>query len=549
MWIKTLHLSIALTMLLAIPPVRAQETAPEPEVDAMPTAAAPAEQAQQAQQATPDATTIQDPPAPLELTRGRAIEMALENNLDVVIARLGYQAQGEFVGQAQGAYNPLFVANFNNLSSRTPGTSQLSGAQTLSNVSAAYNISWQQELSTGGSYFIAFDNRRFDTNNTFTSVNPRYDSAASASITQPLLANRQLNSLKQRVVVAQNGERVAHYDFEAQVMDLVTDVQLSYWDWVYSIRDLNVQQQYLELAANLLRNNRIQVQVGTMAPLDVLEAEAEVAAREADVILAEEAVERNADRIRRLINDPETPNFWSVEIQPADAPQLQEIEIDLDESVRTALARRPTLSGLRVGLDTRNFEVRYTRNQMQPRVDVVGSYTVNGLGGDRIFREGFGGEITSEVPGGINDALSQLFDNEFRDWSLGLNFSYPLGNSAADAAHAQAQVDFRRQRAIVENQELSIAQEVRVTARLVETNRKRIDATHAARVLQQRRLEAEERKFEVGMSTSFLVVQAQRDLANAAGNELQAVTDYNKSIVAYRRVTGTILDEQQIDVR
>ena len=173
MWIKTLHLSVALTMLLAIPPVRAQETAPAPEVDAVPIAAAPAEQAQQAQQATPDATTIQDPPAPLELTMGRAIEMALENNLDVVIARLGYQAQGEFVGQAQGAYNPLFVANFNNLSSRTPGTSQLSGAQTLSNVSAAYNISWQQELSTGGSYFIAFDNRRFNTNNTFTLVNPR----------------------------------------------------------------------------------------------------------------------------------------------------------------------------------------------------------------------------------------------------------------------------------------------------------------------------------------------------------------------------------------
>ncbi len=525
MWMKTLHLSVALTMLLAIPPVQAQD------------------------QATPDATTSQDPPAPLELTMGLAIEMALENNLDVVIARLGYQAQGEFVGQAQGAYNPLFVANFNNLSSRTPGTSQLSGAQTLSNVSAAYNISWQQELPTGGSYFIAFDNRRISTNNTFTSVNPRYDSAASASITQPLLANRQLNLLKQRVIVAQNGERVARHDFESQVMDLVSDVELAYWDWVYSIRDLDVRHRYLELATDLLRNNRIQVQVGTMAPIDVLEAQAEVAARESEVIVAEEAVERNADRVRLLINDPETLNFWDVEIRPVDAPQLDEVEIDLDDAVRTALARRPTLSGSRVELDTRNFNVRYTRNQMQPRVDLVGSYTVNGLGGHRIFREGFGGEITSEIPGGYNDALSQLFDNEFRDWSLGLNLSYPLGNSTADAAHAQAQVDYRRQRAIVENQELLIAQQVRVTARLIQSNRKRIEATRAARELSQERLEAEERKFEVGMSTSFLIVQAQRDLATAAGNELQAVIDYNKSIVAYRRVTGTILDEQQIDVR
>ena len=186
---------------------------------------------------------------------------------------------------------------------------------------------------------------------------------------------------------------------------------------------------------------------------------------------------------------------------------------------------------------------------MMPRVDIVGSYTVNGLGGDQIVREGFGGDVTSEIPGGYNDALGQLFDNEFRDWALGFNFSYPLGNSTADAAHAQAQVDYRRQRAILENQELVIAQEVRVTARLVQSNRKRIDATRAARELAQERLEAEERKFEVGMSTSFMIVQAQRDLAIAAGNELQAVTDYNKSIVAFRRVTGTILDEQQIDVR
>lgn len=538
MWNKTLHLSVVLTVCLASGSAGAQEVAPEsPGLPVAP----------DAMQATPDATT--QAAGPLQLTMGTAIEMALANNLDVVIARLGYQAQGEFVGQAEGAYNPLFIAEFNNLKSRTPGTSQLSGAQTLSNVQTAYNVSWQQELPTGGNYFVAFDNRRASTNNIFTSVNPRYDAAVSASVTQPLLADRQLNSLKQRLTVAQNGERVARHEFEAQVMNIVAEVQLAYWDWVYAIRDLDVQHRYLDLATDLLRNNQIQVQVGTMAPIDVLEAEAEVAARESEVILAEEAVERNADRVRRLINDPETPNYWSVEIEPVDAPQLDEVQIDLDQAVRTALARRPTLSGYRVELDTTNFNVRYTRNQMMPRVDIVGSYTVNGLGGDRIFREGFGGEITTEIPGDYEDALSQLFDNEFRDWSVGLNFSYPLGNSAADAAHAQAQVDYRRQRAVVENQELAIAQEVRVTARLVETNRKRIEATRAARELAQERLEAEERKFEVGMSTSFLIVQAQRDLAIAAGNELQAVTDYNKAIVAFRRATGTILDDQEIDVR
>ena len=540
MWMKARHLSITFTLFFAVAPVGAQEATPQaPEAPALPASA----------QATPDATSVSDAPQPIDLTVDKAIEMALANNLDVVISRLGYESQGQFVGQAEGAYNPLFVADFNNLSSRTPGTSQLSGAQTLSNISNTYNISWQQELSTGGNYFVAFDNRRVSTNNTFTSVNPRYDAAISASITQPLLADRQLNSLKQRLVVAQNGERVARHDFEAQVMNLVAEVQAAYWDWVYSVRDLEVQQKYLELATDLRRNNEVQVQVGTMAPIDVLEASAEVAAREADVLLAQDAVERNADRMRKLINSPDTAGFWDVPIRPVDTPELDEVQINLDEAVRTAIARRPTLASSRVQLDTTNFNVRYTRNQMQPRVDLVASYTLNGLGGDRILREGLGGEITQEIPGGYNDAFSQLFDNQYRDWALGVNFSYPLGNSAADAAHAQAQVDYRRQRAMVENQELAIAQEVRLTARLIDTNRKRIDATRAARQFQQGRLDAEQRKFEVGMSTSFLVVQAQRDLAVAAGNELQAVTDYNKSIVAFRRVTGTILDERQIDVR
>ena len=485
-----------------------------------------------------------------KLTMQQAIEMALENNLDVVIARLGYQAQGENVGRAKGAYTPLFRADLNNLRSRAQGGSQLAGATTLTNFNTAYNFSWQQEISTGGNYFIAFDNIRASTNNIFFLFNPSYRTGLSAQIEQPILQNRQLNPIKQQIVIAQNGERVARHQFEAEVMDLVSGVEQAYWDWVFSIRDLDVNQKSLQLARDLLRNNRIQVEVGTMAPLDVLEAEAEVAARENAVIISEEAIARTTDEMRHLINDPSSLDFWGLQIEPADEPQLSEVEIDLDEAVRTALARRPTIAESHVELDTRNFNVRYTKNQKLPQVDLVGSYTLNGLGGDQIIRDqGFGGGIIEEISGGYNDTLKQLFSNEFRDWSLGLVFSYPLGNSSADAAHAQAQADYRRQRAVFESQELVIAQQVRITSRLVQTNRKRIESNRVAQELMLRRMEAEQKKFEVGMSTNFLIVQAQRDLAVAAGEYLQSVLDYNKSIVAYRRVTGTILDKHQINVR
>jgi outer membrane protein TolC len=350
-------------------------------------------------------------------------------------------------------------------------------------------------------------------------------------------------------VVAQNTERGARHQFETQVMDVVRQVQDAYWNLAAAIEALNVTEKSLQLARDLLRNNRIQVEVGTMAPIDVLEAEAEVATREENVVVAQETIEQAEDELKRLINDPSSPDFWDMDIRPVDRPQLLEVDIDVEAAVRTALSRRPELSESRTELDTRNYNVRYARNQMLPSVDIIGSYTVNGLGGDQIFREGFGGSIIEEIPGGYGDALEQAFSSDFRDWSVGLNFAYPIGNSSADAAHAQAQVDARQQRAAIENQELRITQEVRQAARSVETNRKRIDATRVARELMLRRLEAEQKKFEVGMSTSFLIVQAQRDLTEAEANELRALLDYARALVALERVKGTILDEPGITVR
>ena len=183
---------------------------------------------------------------------------------------------------------------------------------------------------------------------------------------------------------------------------------------------------------------------------------------------------------------------------------------------------------------------------MQPQVDVVGSVTLNGIGGRQLVREGFAGEPSAIIPGGYGDAIDQLFGGDFRDWNLGLELSYPLGNAQATALHAQAQVAARQQQARIDSAELGVAQEVRQAARSVQTNRKRIDATRVARELAVRRLDAEQKKFEVGMSTSFMIVQAQRDLAQAEANELRALIDYVKAIAAFERVRGTILDRANV---
>jgi outer membrane protein TolC len=253
--------------------------------------------------------------------------------------------------------------------------------------------------------------------------------------------------------------------------------------------------------------------------------------------------------LKRLINDPESKDFWASELRPVDSPRLEDQPIDVDASIRTALSRRPELTQVEVALDTADFNVRYTRNQMRPQVDLFGSLAFNGLGGDQIVRTGFAGDAVRVIPGGYNDALEQLFGGDFRDWQLGLAVSYPIGNSTADAANARAQVELRRQRATQTNLELQIAQEVREAARAVETGRKRIDATRLGRELAAQRLEAEQKKFAVGMSTNFFVVQAQRDLSQAEANELRAVIDYSKALVGFERARGTLIEARGLEVK
>jgi outer membrane protein TolC len=485
----------------------------------------------------------------ISLSLREAVDMALENNLDIVVSRLNTRAQGENIGIARGAFKPLASATINSFESTRQANNQLVGAPALESGQSVFDFTVQQNLPFGLGYSVSFENQRSTTNSNFASFNPQFDTAIRAQFQQPLLKNLNLNTNQQRVVTARNGERIARHQFEAQVMDVVRDVEVAYWNLVQAIRGLEVAEKSLELAQDLLRNNRIQVEVGTLAPIDVLEAEAEVASREESVLLAQQAIENNSDNLKRLINDPESEEFWTTSIIPLDQPTETDYQIDVDEAVRIGIQRRPELDQSRAEMDTRTYNVRYTRNQLRPQVDLVGSLVYTGLGGTQFVRGDFAGEPIAEIPGGYSNSLDQLFGGDFRNWTVGLQVSYPVGHSTEAAQHAQAQVQYRQTRATIESQELLIAQEVRAAARAVQTNRQRIETTRVARELAQRRLEAEEKKFEVGMSTSFFIVQAQRDLTQAAANEVIAVIDYNKALVAFERSKGTLLERDNITVK
>jgi len=278
-----------------------------------------------------------------------------------------------------------------------------------------------------------------------------------------------------------------------------------------------------------------------MAPIDIVEAEAEVAQREESVILAEAAIARAEDVLRALIYDPASPDFWTTRIEPAETPPFQPITVNVDEAVRTALDRRTDLRATRKSLEANDVSIRYFRNQTMPEINAQVDYGLAGLGGTGLNRDigplGPGtGEVISRTQRGYGSVLGDLFNNRYPVWTVSLNVGYPIGTSPAEASLARARLQNNQSLTQLKSEQLQVATQVRDVGRQVQTNHKRVEATRSSRLLAERRLEAEEKKFQAGMSTSFFVFQAQRDLSQARANELRALTDYNRSLVDYETV-------------
>jgi outer membrane protein len=317
-------------------------------------------------------------------------------------------------------------------------------------------------------------------------------------------------------------------------------VRLAYWDYVYAINALKVAQQTLDLAQESLRNTRSRVEIGTLAPIDIVQAESEVASREEAVILAEAQIGQAEDQLRSLIYDPKEPDFFNIRLEPTDQAPFVVQEVDVTAAVQNALRDRTDLVAARKRLEITDYNVRYFRNQALPFLDARLDYNSTGLGGTQLVRDPNSPEFPPPVIGEINrsysDVIADIFGFNFPTWRLSLNVTYPIGNSNADASLARTRIEKTQAETSLRQLELTIATQVRDAGRQLVANAKRVEATRAASLLAERRLEAEEKKFAAGMSTSFEVFQAQRDLALARSNQLRAVLDYTQSQVTFETI-------------
>jgi HAE1 family hydrophobic/amphiphilic exporter-1 len=478
------------------------------------------------------------------LSIDEAVTMAMEQNLGIRIQRFDPQIQDTSVAQARAFWAPNLTTSFNRNSQTLQSTNTFtgSGASTL-NQSFFNQVIFNQTLRTGAQYSATWSNARTTTTNLSEIFVPRLGSGLNLQFSQPLMRNFEIDQIRQQVANSKKTRELSDIQLGGVITGTLRAVKNAYWDLSYAIANLKTQQQSLALSQQSLKDEQKRVEIGVRAPIDIVQAQAEVASNEERVIVAEAAIKAAQDNLRALILDPGTPDFWNVVFEPTDAASFAAQAIDTDAAVRNALDKRSDLRSAKNSLEQSETNIKYYRNQAKPEVDANVSYLTNVSGGTLLspvtdLQAVIAGTATRSVVSqrGFGTVLGDIFQNAYPNWTVGVSINYPIGSNVSQANLARVRLQFEQAQAQLKNLEMQVATQVRGAARNVQTNQQRVRSAGASRELQEKKLEAEEKKLAAGMSSSFFVFQAQRDLAQARTIEIQAISDYNKSLVDFEAV-------------
>ena len=474
----------------------------------------------------------------LPLTLAEAVQRAVEHNPDLAIVRLGTEVEAARVGESRGAFSPLFSTTLGRSSNVTPPSNILLGDRGVDVKDWFSSTGLRQRLPWGaGTWSVSWDTSRTTTNNPITSFDPSLQSGVQIAFSQPLLKDRKIDAARQQYIIAKRNQESSELRFRESVVQTVAAVKEAYWTLKATVANVAVQQRSLELAQELARQNKIRVDAGQIPPLDLVQAEAEVAQRRENLIRANTTAEDAEDRLRRLIMNPDDTSFWRTRIDPTEEPTGHDSVPDVDAAVAKAFNERYDLARAGRDLENAKTNVEFLTSQKLPDVRLETSYRGSGLGGTQFLRTaGFPGTVTGTRDRSFGDALGQAFTPDYPTWSVGVTVSYPLGRSYEAASLARAEVERRQATQRIASLRLQTAETIRQAARQVRSTAERVDAARAGATLAQQRFESEQRRFEVELSTTFLVTQAQRDLLQAQVNLLQTTLDYESSLVNFEAV-------------
>ncbi len=542
----------------------------------------------------------------LTLTLNEAIRRALQNNNDIEVARNDVRFAETQLRSLIGVYDPIFslTPQINNLvqaQQTTLGGASSSGTVTTTDLQLNPSVTKNFNRG-GGNYDVFFNNNRRTTNSSFNQLNPVYSASLGVTFTQPLLRNRSIDFNRREIRIQRKRLEQSDADFRRRTIEVIAQVQRAYWDLVFALRDQQNRIANLNLARESFRQTEARVAAGSIAPLQRAEVQTEISNRESDLLIASQNVSFAENTLKQLILRDPMVSEWSAQITPTDNPTFDSTPINLNDALTEARANRPELQRLKIQGDISAIDIQYFKNQTRPRIDIQSTLATTGLSGTPVVATSSltgatapignsSGQVplifgdpnlnasafllqqinivraaqglppstvplvtpqTSSVPtnlvGGYGRTLGNLFGFNTRNVVVGVAIQIPLRNRTAEANLAGAQIQKNQLEASTRLQQQSVEVDVRNSAQAVETSRRRVLSAREARQNAELQLQGEQRLYQVGRSTTFLLFQRENSLANARNLELRAETDYNKALADLQRATSTTLRANNVIV-
>ena len=480
------------------------------------------------------------------------INLTLENNLDITVNRLNPVASEYAIQTSNRPFEPTLRLGANISNDVSKSRTVLAGASSVTQFLNDFNVGFGQTLKTGTDVAVDFTLNRQSSNSTFNTFNPSWIGQVTYTFTQRLLNGYGRNINTRNIRIAQNNKSISDVQFERNVIDLVAQAQKSYWDLVFTFEDLKVKQDSLELAQKTLSDNERQVDVGTLARIDLIQSRSQVATRREELIVANFSRDQIQDQIKKVVSREPDPGLVLARVSPTDragSPEDADL-LPVEAAIRVALENRPELRQVRLQLRNSEIDVEYAKNQLLPTLSITASLTHSGIGGKETLRGGFdpNAPIISVIPGGFTDAFGGLLKFQSRGYRVGFNMEIPLSNRAQQAEYARVSTEKRSTEENIKAVEQQIALEVRNAINAVEMNKARIETARTSRDLAQQQYDAERRRFELGASTVRFVLEEQRNLEQMQTNEIAALVNYRKALVDYDKAVGVILKKNNIAI-
>ena len=474
-------------------------------------------------------SAVDAPPATgervLELTLEDAIQLALQNSLAIERERFGPLIALTDIDRAKVEFDPTVGAEVNVSEAQNLRVNDL--IKPVRDSRGTLSAYLRQRIVTGGNYELRFVTARSDQSPVDTGFggsrihNPLYENSIELTFTHPVLRNFGISVNKAPIRQAEIREQIAEQNVVQAILDTVFAVHRGYWDLVFRIQDLDAKRESQQLAEDFLAENTVRVELGTLAPIELVQAETQVKTRQGDVIVAEAAVRDADDQLKAVLNIPESMGSWGVRLQPTDSPSIAPVSTAaVEEQVDIALQQRPDYLSSQLDIRIREISRDEARNQSLPRLDVIGTGRLNANEGD------------------LGDTFSALPDGDGYQWAVGLQMEITLGSRAKRVLIDKRQLELRQARIGQRQLVLAIVQQIRQAVRSIQTNIQRVEVTRSATMLARTQLEAEQEKFRLGLSTSFNVLEFQEDLTNALSNETRALSDYNVALAQLDQLTG-----------